>query len=142
MFPRGSNVSPLLMSRPRLSHHQAAEALAVGTVPFRTRSVLVSKNALQPKAVLPYGTYITANRCQNQDAYYALRGSGGNAVGFIMEMSTIAHPKLELQVAYIRFLLFHVDPVTRFCIGTLMSGPEKAGEATLSPERYAFWPTA
>ena len=26
--------------------------------------------------------------------------------------------------------------------GTLMSGPEKAGEATLSPEPYAFWPTA
>ncbi|KAK5730587.1 hypothetical protein LTR15_000524 [Elasticomyces elasticus] len=35
-------------------------------------------NVLQIKAVLPDGTYVTANRCQNQDIFFALRGGGGS----------------------------------------------------------------
>ena len=42
-----------------------------------------------------------------------------------MEMSTTARPRLELRVAHIGFLLFHVDPVTRFCV---RNADEWAGE--------------
>lgn len=55
-------------------------------------------NAQQIKAVLPNGTYITANRCQNQDLFYALRGGGGGTFGVIMELTTTAHPATQLQV--------------------------------------------
>ena len=61
-------------------------------------------NVLQIKAVLPNGTYVTANRCQNQDIFFALRGGGGSTFGVNMEMTTMAHPQVTLQVAYIRFL--------------------------------------
>ncbi|KAL2842591.1 FAD-binding domain-containing protein [Aspergillus pseudodeflectus] len=50
-------------------------------------------NVQQLKAVLPNGTYITANRCQNQDIFFALRGGGGGTFGVITEMSTLAHPE-------------------------------------------------
>lgn len=60
-------------------------------------------NVLQIKAVLPNGTYVTANRCQNKDVFYALRGGGGSTFGVNMEVTTTAHPQVTLQVAYIRF---------------------------------------
>jgi hypothetical protein len=49
------------------------------------------------------GTYVTANRCQHQDLFYALRGGGGNAFGVLMEATHRAHPKVSLQVAFIAF---------------------------------------
>ncbi|KAI9707028.1 MAG: hypothetical protein M1820_004616 [Bogoriella megaspora] len=60
-------------------------------------------NALQIKAVLPNGTYVTANRCQNQDIFFALRGGGGSAFGVNLEITTRANPNVELQVAYLTF---------------------------------------
>lgn len=52
-------------------------------------------NVLQIRTVLPNGTYITANRCQNQDIFFALRGGGGNTFGVNWEMTTTAHPKVS-----------------------------------------------
>jgi FAD/FMN-containing dehydrogenase len=54
-------------------------------------------NVLQMKTVLPNGTVITANRCQNQDIFYALRGGGGPAFGVNWEMSTRAHPQVRIM---------------------------------------------
>ncbi|KAF9890088.1 hypothetical protein FE257_006249 [Aspergillus nanangensis] len=56
-------------------------------------------NVQQLKAVLPNGTYVTANRCQNQDIFYALRGGGGGTFGVVMEMSTLAHPEKPMELA-------------------------------------------
>jgi len=39
-------------------------------------------NVMQIKAVLPNGTLVTANKCQNPDIWYALRGGGGSTVSF------------------------------------------------------------
>ncbi|KAL2813870.1 FAD-binding domain-containing protein [Aspergillus granulosus] len=50
-------------------------------------------NVQQLRAVLPNGTYVTANRCQNQDIFFALRGGGGGTFGVITEMTTLAHPE-------------------------------------------------
>lgn len=35
-------------------------------------------NVLQIRGVLPNGTYVTANRCQNPDLWFAWRGGGGS----------------------------------------------------------------
>ncbi|KAH7304249.1 hypothetical protein B0I35DRAFT_454763 [Stachybotrys elegans] len=48
-------------------------------------------NALQIKAVLPNGTYITANRCQNQDLFFAMRGGGGGTFGVVTEVTSKLH---------------------------------------------------
>lgn len=55
-------------------------------------------NVLQIRTVLPNGTYVTANECQNQDLWFALRGGGGSTFGVNFEMTTRAHPKVTLQV--------------------------------------------
>lgn len=45
-------------------------------------------------------TYVTANRCQNEDLFFALRGGGGATFGIIMEMTTLAHPVQSLGVCF------------------------------------------
>lgn len=60
-------------------------------------------NVQQLRVVLPNGTYVTANHCQNQDIFFALRGGGGGTFGVIMEMSTLARPQLTIQWANITF---------------------------------------
>lgn len=52
-------------------------------------------NVMEIKTVLPNGTYVTANRCQNQDLFFALRGGGGSTFGVNMEMTTRAHPQVS-----------------------------------------------
>lgn len=60
-------------------------------------------NVQQLRAVLPNGTYVTANRCQNKDLFFALRGGGGGTFAVVMEMTTQAHPQLKLQAAEFTF---------------------------------------
>jgi hypothetical protein len=55
-------------------------------------------NVLQIRTVLPNGTYVTVNECQNQDLWFALRGGGGGTFGVNFEMTTRALPKVTLQV--------------------------------------------
>ncbi|PLN78528.1 FAD-binding domain-containing protein [Aspergillus taichungensis] len=55
-------------------------------------------NVQQLRVVLPNGTYVTANRCQNQDIFFALRGGGGGTFGVIMEMSVTAHAEKAMEV--------------------------------------------
>ena len=57
-------------------------------------------NALQIKAVLPNGTYVTASRCQNQDIFYAIRGGGGSTFAVNMEVTYRANPQVTLQVRF------------------------------------------
>ena len=47
---------------------------------------------------------MTANRCQNQDIFFALRGGGGSTFGVNMEVTFRAHPKVSIQTAEIAFL--------------------------------------
>lgn len=61
-------------------------------------------NVQQLRVVLPNGTYVTANRCQNQDIFFALRGGGGGTFGVNMEMSTLAYPQVPVQWANVTFV--------------------------------------
>ena len=49
---------------------------------------LAVDNALQIKVVLPNGTYVTTNRYQNQDLFFALRGGGGGTFGIVTEVTS------------------------------------------------------
>lgn len=56
-------------------------------------------NVMEIKTVLPNGTYVTANRCQNQEIFFALRGGGGSTFGVNMEMTTKAHPRAGRSIS-------------------------------------------
>ncbi|KAL4890020.1 FAD-binding domain-containing protein [Aspergillus ambiguus] len=81
-------------------------------------------NVQQLRAVLPNGTYITANRCQNQDIFYALRGGGGGTFGVIMEMSTLAHPEKPMEVAQVTLANINRQSMREF-ISILVSNSDR-----------------
>ncbi|KAJ7485420.1 FAD-binding domain-containing protein [Mycena latifolia] len=58
---------------------------------------------LEFKIVTPTGSFLTANECQNTDLFWALRGGGGGTFGVVLESTTLASPKLTLQVAFAAF---------------------------------------
>jgi len=60
-------------------------------------------NVQQLRVVLPNGTFVTANHCQNKDIFFAFRGGGGGTFGVVMEMSTLAHPQVTVQWANFQF---------------------------------------
>ncbi|SGY30076.1 BQ5605_C002g01113 [Microbotryum silenes-dioicae] len=59
---------------------------------------------LQFKIVMPNGTYVTANKCQNTELFWAIRGGGGSTFGVIIESTTTAAPQVAVQVAYVKFV--------------------------------------
>ena len=54
-------------------------------------------NKVQVKVVTPDGVFRTANACQNQDLFFALRGGGGSAFGVVIEATHRTEPKLAIQ---------------------------------------------
>ncbi|EED13770.1 isoamyl alcohol oxidase, putative [Talaromyces stipitatus ATCC 10500] len=56
---------------------------------------------LEFKIVTPDGVYRTANACQNQDLFWALRGGGGGSFGVVLETSHRVEPLIPLVVAAI-----------------------------------------
>ncbi|KAJ7496393.1 FAD-binding domain-containing protein [Mycena latifolia] len=54
--------------------------------------------ALQFKVVTPDGVYRTANACQNEDLFFALRGGGGGTFGVVLEATVLAAPAAPVQV--------------------------------------------
>ncbi|KAL4954525.1 hypothetical protein BDW69DRAFT_205151 [Aspergillus filifer] len=82
---------------------------AGGWITGRGHSILTNElglgvdNVQQLRAVLPNGELITANRCQNQDLFSALRGDGGGTFGVITEMTTHLHPMKVMQFVQMTF---------------------------------------
>ncbi|GLB33561.1 putative oxygen-dependent FAD-linked oxidoreductase family protein [Lyophyllum shimeji] len=58
---------------------------------------------LQFKVVTPDGVYRTANACQNQDLFFALRGGGGGTFGVVLESTILASPPVTLQAVIVSF---------------------------------------
>lgn len=81
-------------------------------------------NVQQIRAILPNGSYITANRCKNTDIFFALRGGGGGTFGVIMEMSTLAHPVQSLQLAQFTFASLSSNQTRQF-ISTIVQNANK-----------------
>ncbi|KAF8885912.1 FAD-binding domain-containing protein [Mucidula mucida] len=64
---------------------------------------LAVDRVLQAKVVTPRGDYLTANRCQNTDLFFALRGGGGSTFGVVMEVTMKALPRITLTTAVATF---------------------------------------
>ncbi|KAI1789988.1 FAD-binding domain-containing protein [Ganoderma leucocontextum] len=64
---------------------------------------LAVDRVVQMTVVTPDGVYRTANECQNQDLFFALRGGGGSAFGVVLESTHRTEPKFVIQAAVLRF---------------------------------------
>ena len=69
-------------------------------------------NVMQMRVVLPNGTYVTANRCQNQDIFFAMRGGGGATFGVLAEMTTHLYPAVPMQVSLHLVGSVHAEKLT------------------------------
>ncbi|MCO5611705.1 hypothetical protein L7F22_065963 [Adiantum nelumboides] len=56
---------------------------------------LAADNILELEVVTADGSLVTANRCQNRDLFWALRGGGGGTYGVVMSATHRTHPALE-----------------------------------------------
>ncbi|KAL3438151.1 hypothetical protein BDV09DRAFT_206043 [Aspergillus tetrazonus] len=81
-------------------------------------------NVQQIRAVLPNGEYVTANRCQNQDIFFALRGGGGGTFGVVTEISYSVHPRKDMQFARIA-IAGNTDDVVAELISILVENADK-----------------
>ncbi|KAJ2974356.1 hypothetical protein NUW58_g8684 [Xylaria curta] len=65
-------------------------AIAVGG----TNNVLLTgaDNIIQATIVTPEGSLITANKCQNTDVFWAIRGGGGGTFGVVIDVTVKALP--------------------------------------------------
>jgi len=52
---------------------------------------------LEYKIVTPDGHFRIANKCQNEDLFFALRGGGGGTFGVVLESTHIASPQVQIQ---------------------------------------------
>lgn len=64
--------------------------------------------------MLPNGAFVTANRCQNQDIFFALRGGGGGTFGVIMEITSLAHAEKPIELALATFRSLNRDTAKEF----------------------------
>lgn len=55
-------------------------------------------NILEAAIVTPSGDLITANACQNEDVFWAIRGGGGGTFGVIVNMTMKAYPVPEMTL--------------------------------------------
>ncbi|KAK0235467.1 FAD-binding domain-containing protein [Armillaria nabsnona] len=64
---------------------------------------LAVDRVLQFRVVTPSGKYVVANKCQNSDLFFALRGGGGGTFGVVLEATMKPLPKVSLSVVYATF---------------------------------------
>ncbi|KAB8748979.1 hypothetical protein FH972_026530 [Carpinus fangiana] len=71
---------------------------------------LAVDNVLQLKVLLANGTIATANRCQNKDLFFALRGGGGGTFGVVLETTSRLHREVPMQGSkYLQLLLDNAE---------------------------------
>ncbi|KAI0859011.1 FAD-binding domain-containing protein [Xylaria cubensis] len=65
---------------------------------------LGADNVLEVEVVTPMGNIVTANECQNEDLFWAMRGGGGSTFGVMTSVTVATHPTPKLVAGIIAFL--------------------------------------
>ncbi|EAU86312.2 FAD binding domain-containing protein [Coprinopsis cinerea okayama7 len=74
-----------------------------GHGPLANTMGLGADRVLQFKVVTPDGQVRTANHCQNEDLFFALRGGGAGTFGVVMEATILASPPTTIQSLALHF---------------------------------------
>ncbi|KAK7985046.1 FAD binding domain-containing protein [Apiospora saccharicola] len=62
---------------------------------------LGADQVLEMEVVSPMGDIVTANECQNQDLFWAMRGGGGSTFGVMTSVTMLIHPSPSMLRAYL-----------------------------------------
>ncbi|KAI0467445.1 FAD-binding domain-containing protein [Xylaria cf. heliscus] len=65
---------------------------------------LGADNVLEMEVVTPMGDIVTANECQNEDLFWAMRGGGGSTFGVMTSVTLATHPTPQIVGGIIAFL--------------------------------------
>ncbi|KAF2402391.1 FAD-binding domain-containing protein [Trichodelitschia bisporula] len=69
-----------------------------GHSPLSPKYGMGADQVLEIEAVLASGEVITANECQNQDLFWAMRGGGGSTFGVVTNFTVRALPEVPITV--------------------------------------------
>ncbi|KAJ2986193.1 hypothetical protein NUW58_g5144 [Xylaria curta] len=65
---------------------------------------LGADNVFELEVVTPMGDILTANECQNQDLFWAMRGGGGSTFGVMTSVTLATYPTPKVVAGIIAFL--------------------------------------
>jgi FAD binding domain len=68
---------------------------------------LSADNILEVNIVTPDGNLVTANACENEDLFWAVRGGGGSTFGVVMNVTERVYPQTPL--AFIGMVILGLD---------------------------------
>ncbi|KAI9644613.1 hypothetical protein NHQ30_006635 [Ciborinia camelliae] len=94
---------------------------------------------LEAEVVLASGEIVTANKCQNQDLYFAIRGGGGGTYGVVVSTIVKAYPttSISTQTLAIAPLTDAYIPEFMAALTLLYSAYPNLNDAGLSG--YGYW---
>ncbi|KAI1346667.1 hypothetical protein F5Y01DRAFT_16902 [Xylaria sp. FL0043] len=61
-------------------------------------------NVLEVEVVTPMGEIVTANECQNEDLFWAMRGGGGSTFGVMTSVTIATHPTPKIVAGVVGIL--------------------------------------
>ncbi|KAF8435773.1 FAD-binding domain-containing protein [Boletus edulis BED1] len=64
---------------------------------------LAVDRVLEYEVVVASGQVLVANRCQNSDLFFALRGGGGGTFGVVTQVTTLALPQVSLSTVVVGY---------------------------------------
>ncbi|KZT19613.1 FAD-binding domain-containing protein [Neolentinus lepideus HHB14362 ss-1] len=93
---------------------------------------LAVDRVIQYRVVIANGTYVIANKCQHPDLFFALRGGGGGTFGVVMEVTTMALPRVSAPTVYIAYNDSSINQAAflRFMIQNALSYAKQGSELT------------
>ncbi|GAW19589.1 hypothetical protein ANO14919_090770 [Xylariales sp. No.14919] len=70
---------------------------------------LGADSVLEVEVVTPTGDIVTANECQNEDLFWAMRGGGGSTFGVMTSVTIATHPTPKLVAGIIGILSLDIS---------------------------------
>ena len=91
----------------------------------KRHSNVILRDFSQIKVVTPQYGLITASRCQNADAFFALVGGGPGNVGVIIESTHIVQPQTAFRELFVFTFLYLADILLEMLQVTLNTPSEE-----------------
>ncbi|KAI0097223.1 hypothetical protein GGR51DRAFT_553255 [Nemania sp. FL0031] len=82
---------------------------------------LGADHVLELEMVTPMGDIITANECQNQDLFWAMRGGGGSTFGVMTSVTVATHPTPKIVAGLVSIYSLSDEPWVEDMIGYIAS---------------------
>ncbi|KAJ7589809.1 FAD-binding domain-containing protein [Mycena floridula] len=98
---------------------------------------LAVDRVLEFEVVTPDGQHLVANKCQNTDLFFALRGGGGGTFGVVLSATEVALPQQTFQTAFVTYASVpeNTKAVLRFFIENGVDLASKAWGGYILPQQ-------